>query len=368
MDLPARPRAHPRSRGENLGRMFYQLAGAGSSPLTRGKLEADRIASSPNRLIPAHAGKTHAGAGRGAVGGLIPAHAGKTKQPRASLLSPRAHPRSRGENPTCSVRCPGSSGSSPLTRGKPPTPTPLSPLKRLIPAHAGKTIVSRPRTFGWWAHPRSRGENVFELSTQERAQGSSPLTRGKRRGGELVLRGRGLIPAHAGKTGKRNERIDDYRAHPRSRGENAGGSTQRVATSGSSPLTRGKRGRSARSQDDSGLIPAHAGKTRPTRPTSRRERAHPRSRGENLFDKTHVTSRRGSSPLTRGKPGRGRRPIHRVRLIPAHAGKTSPTATPLLPLRAHPRSRGENEELVHVRPPSWGSSPLTRGKPTPGAA
>ena len=153
-------RAHPRSRGENASMRMDVSSELGSSPLTRGKLEADRIASSPNRLIPAHAGKTHAGAGRGAVGGLIPAHAGKTRRDFARRPAHRAHPRSRGENKAAPRVAAVAEGSSPLTRGKPPTPTPLSPLKRLIPAHAGKTIVSRPRTFGWWAHPRSRGENV----------------------------------------------------------------------------------------------------------------------------------------------------------------------------------------------------------------
>ena len=152
--------------------------------------------------------------------GLIPAHAGKTKQPRASLLSPRAHPRSRGENPTCSVRCPGSSGSSPLTRGKPPTPTPLSPLKRLIPAHAGKTFrrSNDPRASG--AHPRSRGENAAFAASIASYRGSSPLTRGKRRGPPVGPEKDGLIPAHAGKTRAREGRHAHYRAHPRSRGEN----------------------------------------------------------------------------------------------------------------------------------------------------
>ena len=51
--------------------------------------------------------------------------------------------------------------------------------------------------------------------------------------------------------------------------------------------------------------------------------AHPRSRGENVVSPTAIHVLDGSSPLTRGKlplelvaPGA-------VRLIPAHAGKTT---------------------------------------------
>ena len=91
-----------------------------------------------------------------------------------------------------------------------------------------------------------------------------------------------------------------------------------------------------------GLIPAHAGKTRreSRRPTG--SRAHPRSRGENLPDEIATCQAGGSSPLTRGKP------LVRVSnqvsdgLIPAHAGKTHPERTHHAPYRAHPRSRGEN--------------------------
>ena len=51
-----------------------------------------------------------------------------------------------------------------------------------------------------------------------------------------------------------------------------------------------------------------------------------------------------------------------VRLIPAHAGKTRPTASTPTRRPAHPRSRGENRGLRFRRPSDDGSSPLTRGK------
>ena len=52
-------------------------------------------------------------------------------------------------------------------------------------------------------------------------------------------------------------------------------------------------------------------------------RAHPRSRGENSAIMPVSVPRLGSSPLTRGKPERGRHNAAQEGLIPAHAGKTA---------------------------------------------
>ena len=53
----ARTRAHPHSRGENLVQFAEQAVNAGSSPLTRGKLEVRLLGGGGLWLIPAHAGK-----------------------------------------------------------------------------------------------------------------------------------------------------------------------------------------------------------------------------------------------------------------------------------------------------------------------
>ena len=50
--------AHPRACGENLGKMFFQIAASGSSPRMRGKRLHLLLADREGRLIPAHAGKT----------------------------------------------------------------------------------------------------------------------------------------------------------------------------------------------------------------------------------------------------------------------------------------------------------------------
>ena len=55
-------------------------------------------------------------------------------------------------------------------------------------------------------------------------------------------------------------------------------------------------------------------------------KAHSRSRGENITRGVSTAKQPGSSPLTRGKPDRNRRACRLVGLIPAHAGKTPPSA------------------------------------------
>ena len=193
--------------------------------------------------------------------------------------------------------------------------------------------------------------------------GSSPLTRGKLLLDEIGRSRERLIPAHAGKTRFRASRLPCPPAHPRSRGENASAGIRQPARPGSSPLTRGKRREALPQRLDDGLIPAHAGKT--GRTTSRRlsTAAHPRSRGENNQEYFTACSGFGSSPLTRGKPGAysGDRPA--VRLIPAHAGKTTSRSPCTWSCRAHPRSRGENADRRAWAFLIVGSSPLTRGKP-----
>ena len=235
------PGAHPRSRGENQRARSFFTARRGSSPLTRGKRGRLRLGSGVGRLIPAHAGKTAPGP--------------------TSPTSRRAHPRSRGENVSPTEVSSTWPGSSPLTRGKLALIVRVGHEDGLIPAHAGKTRRSRPVTRPTRAHPRSRGENLSGAVDFERVQGSSPLTRGKplnNFGQRLHV---GLIPAHAGKTTSYAGNLTVFRAHPRSRGENQVAVLAIRRAAGSSPLTRGKHGRSRLLRARGGLIPAHAGKT-----------------------------------------------------------------------------------------------------------
>ena len=295
----------------------------GSSPLTRGKLAVNTITKARAGLIPAHAGKT-------GVCALV----GNAE---------RAHPRSRGENCSIGRQTLMPAGSSPLTRGKLSLAASRRTPRRLIPAHAGKTIYPDPSRSALEAHPRSRGENTAIARTVTDTMGSSPLTRGKHRAGRFGGVHVGLIPAHAGKTSAPPRWARLRRAHPRSRGENG-------RKGGAMPgFTR--------------LIPAHAGKTWAWSRRARPPRAHPRSRGENTAQPGREGRVAGSSPLTRGKRSILADSVLAHRLIPAHAGKTQSMHSLTCSASAHPRSRGENGTPTATWDNTVGSSPLTRGKP-----
>ena len=253
-------------------------------------------------------------------------------------------------------------GSSPLTRGKPTKTLFTRAFLRLIPAHAGKTGCSHLGRGFSGAHPRSRGENDEWVAPFERADGSSPLTRGKRQPGVPVGNVLGLIPAHAGKTQAGSILRRVHEAHPRSRGENGRFLVGKASMTGSSPLTRGKRAPAHGCPPTKRLIPAHAGKTKSGGGKSSKGTAHPRSRGENVNPWFTERGYEGSSPLTRGKLTPATDTPPDVGLIPAHAGKTASDGARSEAGRAHPRSRGENHQCFAGPQMTSGSSPLTRGK------
>ena len=110
------------------------------------------------------------------------------------------------------------------------------------------------------------------------------------------------------------------------------------------------------------LIPAHAGKTSEAVVSITHLPAHPRSRGENITEQGWDAYALGSSPLTRGKRQRHGHGTAPPGLIPAHAGKTECCLVGSAGGGAHPRSRGENSLVVLRGAGPRGSSPLTRGK------
>ena len=318
----------------------------GSSPLTRGKRHHGADCNHLRGLIPAHAGKTgHTGYVSNRVG-AHPRSRGENGRAHRSTLAGGGSSPLTGENADRDGTVYSVEGSSPLTRGKRVDQGLDGSGRGLIPAHAGKTDP-RSSSLQWArAHPRSRGENFHANSNALKRAGSSPLTRGKRRGGA--------------------RRVRLAVAHPRSRGENRRHRRPTGVSGGSSPLTRGKLQQAARPARRRGLIPAHAGKTAMKPKCRSQSRAHPRSRGENGSWGNRRRAVRGSSPLTRGKPVDLHERERDLRLIPAHAGKTFPGPSGGFQVGAHPRSRGENSRVSSPSRDQAGSSPLTRGKRGPG--
>ena len=337
--------AHPRVCGENRTSPRATPRPSGSSPRVRGKLVHHLEDRAPGRLIPACAGKTRPRAG--------------------NHPATPAHPRVCGENSRAALYPAMRVGSSPRVRGKQRRQHHHLPPRRLIPACAGKTAssprIARPRR----AHPRVCGENIFKWHRRSRRTGSSPRVRGKREQVPWPVPREGLIPACAGKTLAPAVGPGPHEAHPRVCGENGRPPRITAPHTGSSPRVRGKHRGRPRHRGQGGLIPACAGKTTTQQRCNALATAHPRVCGENSTSAASMPFLQDSSPRVRGKPpGRG---VARAALglIPACAGKTSPSPARTPPQRAHPRVCGENSFNPFKSRYGWGSSPRVRGKLVP---
>ena len=233
------------------------------------------------------------------------------------------HPRSRGEHTSNPTARPTIPGSSPLTRGAPRACRPVLSPTGIIPAHAGSTRLSAGGVRGEWDHPRSRGEHYRFRIAYRAIEGSSPLTRGAPRRSLWCTATTGIIPAHAGSTLRRGGCSMVSGDHPRSRGEHGFSPNLSKTYVGSSPLTRGAPADRHPHGRRLGIIPAHAGSTRPRLDRGTLRQDHPRSRGEHGGRRMSIVTALGSSPLTRG----ALRHVGGVRegggIIPAHAGSTS---------------------------------------------
>ena len=172
--------AHPRVCGENSYAKPGKASQQGSSPRVRGKLWAQARGAFPVRLIPACAGKTCTLCQVGARGW--------------------AHPRVCGENSCQKCVTIAANGSSPRVRGKRALVAAGTFVSGLIPACAGKTDGTSFQTFTVTAHPRVCGENLVEVCSNTVPLGSSPRVRGKLIRTIVCSCHFGLIPACAGKT------------------------------------------------------------------------------------------------------------------------------------------------------------------------
>ena len=166
----------------------------------RGKLVQAPRRLPLDRLIPARAGKTGAASSESGVSRAHPRAFGETLLVGGVHRRVPAHPRACGENPVHFLTEEGAAGSSPRVRGKRPPGAGAAGPGGLIPACAGKTkdidVYTRPNG----AHPRMCGENIGGRVSPGVSAGSSPHVRGKRFRSLPLAHPRGLIPACAGKT------------------------------------------------------------------------------------------------------------------------------------------------------------------------
>ena len=256
------------------------------------------------------------------LSGIIPAHAGFTEAMRRTRTSPGDHPRTRGVYVGVPASTTRAAGSSPHTRGLRRLGVGVGTQPGIIPAHAGFTRrrPCRPRTGA--DHPRTRGVYPFVHTVLPHHPGSSPHTRGLHLNLDGVTERSGIIPAHAGFTSVTPPSRWSSGDHPRTRGVYAPEGLEPPTRRGSSPHTRGLRPTRPTASRLEGIIPAHAGFTRPGVAAVGRRPDHPRTRGVYSTRVTSRTSRLGSSPHTRGLRWHAVRRPHQLGIIPAHAGFT----------------------------------------------
>ena len=186
----------------------------------RGKLEVKEFKSTATRIIPAHAGQT---------------------SPRWWAPSFRTdHPRACGANDDFLVQLGAMVGSSPRMRGKLHQVQRATHADRIIPAHAGQTRARSRRPYPPTDHPRACGANTWALTGSIKEDGSSPRMRGKLFHNCSVLCFVRIIPAHAGQTMVAGRHSTPSTDHPRACGANTSSSTGSNPPVGSSPRMRGK--------------------------------------------------------------------------------------------------------------------------------
>ena len=219
---------------------------------------------------------------------ITPAHAGKTPTAHQALPRESDHPRACGENLFTNFTTTYDSGSPPRMRGKRAVSPRKLRLARITPAHAGKTSGVMLNGFVKSDHPRACGENALNKARNKPAHGSPPRMRGKplRWNGRKTLRR--ITPAHAGKTLRPLPGTRRTSDHPRACGENEQKHYESNVNTGSPPRMRGKRSGCRRGVGQRRITPAHAGKTDAIITIVVTNWDHPRACGENRSVSVHT--------------------------------------------------------------------------------
>ena len=258
--------------------------------------------------------------------GSIPAGAGKPPSNDRGLALPRVHPRGRGEASGLPGRTTDSSGPSPRARGSRAGVQRAHRGRGSIPAGAGKPPVGSPGTAWYSVHPRGRGEARLVVLPDGEPVGPSPRARGSRDAGLERPQRHGSIPAGAGKPSSPRRWRISMRVHPRGRGEAYGPARLVAPLKGPSPRARGSRVDKPGALEKRGSIPAGAGKPVEKPRATATPAVHPRGRGEAHVQQLVPAVDLGPSPRARGSLRRGRRGHDASGSIPAGAGKPEPLA------------------------------------------
>ncbi len=313
---------HPRVCGEHWTAATIAPPFSGSSPRVRGTPRRRRRSARRHRFIPACAGNTVA---------------------RNQFCLPiMVHPRVCGEHVRSNPRCQKSSGSSPRVRGTRKNPRHADENGRFIPACAGNTALGNPLATAAAVHPRVCGEHKVCISHSTLISGSSPRVRGTHKIVSEIKESGRFIPACAGNTNPTHPRSDQSPVHPRVCGEHRVTDVEVGNAAGSSPRVRGTRADPACARVRSRFIPACAGNTAAACEASWPGAVHPRVCGEHGQCIGKIRRVFGSSPRVRGTHSHERQRHLPARFIPACAGNTGHGRARPGSSAVHPRVCGEH--------------------------
>ena len=272
---------HPRPCGEKPAGRSPSDACGGSPPPMRGKVVPVLV------LVP--------------VLGITPAHAGKRSEHLSRAAAKKDHPRPCGEKlPTIALirTC---KGSPPPMRGKGPLCAIKSARRRITPAHAGKRSAAQSVLRALQDHPRPCGEKQSASTETKRNIGSPPPMRGKGSTIGIIRTIRRITPAHAGKSIDAFAIYSASGDHPRPCGEKLAKYSFGGSIAGSPPPMRGKAKLKSGFRAILRITPAHAGKSRARKLSRLTPEDHPRPCGEKCRTYKMPSRTLGSPPPMRGK-------------------------------------------------------------------
>ena len=190
---------HPRACGELLAEHLSKDSAPGSSPRMRGNSGRDRRTLIVVSDHPRACGElAHVIIPEKFLPRIIPAHAGNSRCQGVSRVFLTDHPRACGELKATDAIEHLVNGSSPRMRG---TLVPFADLVcefRIIPAHAGNSGGFSKWWSMRSDHPRACGELQVHRNQFHGWSGSSPRMRGTRSRCHVSSALRRIIPAHAG--------------------------------------------------------------------------------------------------------------------------------------------------------------------------
>ena len=232
---------------------------------------------------------------------------------------------------------------------------------RFIPARAGNTGAPAVLAGVTTVHPRAGGEHGEPIDIVGACFGSSPRGRGTQMVCWRLSEPVRFIPARAGNTSSSQPTTQWATVHPRAGGEHFSNGPIPWRDIGSSPRGRGTHLKERAVRGANRFIPARAGNTFESPWSTPPSTVHPRAGGEHSSGAVPGIAGSGSSPRGRGTLPADRQAHLVERFIPARAGNTAGGVAGESGPPVHPRAGGEHPDSVLEYVDQNGSSPRGRG-------